>query len=80
MSTPVEIAPLKLFSVAEALVPPGGESLFGQWCIADVDLALVLNRLVLNGDAVPERLTSCARGQWRRPSGQLWVNQIRPLL
>ncbi|WP_066260810.1 glutathione transferase [Hydrogenophaga flava] len=70
----------KLFSVAEALVPPGGENLFGQWCIADVDLALMLNRLVLNGDAVPERLTSYARRQWQRPSVQLWVNQRRPPL
>ena len=70
----------KLFAAAEALLSPGSENLFGQWCIADVDLALMLNRLVLNGDQVPERLAAYARRQWQRPSVQLWVNQRRPPL
>lgn len=70
----------KLFSVAEALVPPDTENLFGQWSIADADLAVMLNRLVLNGDEVPERLASYARRQWQRPSVQLWVNHMRPPL
>lgn len=65
---------------AEALLPPDSENLFGQWCIADVDLALMLNRLVLNGDFVPERLAAYARHQWQRSSVQRWVNQRRPPL
>ncbi len=68
----------KLFSVAELLLAGNSENLFGQWCIADTDLALMLNRLVLNGDPVPENLAAYARYQWRRPSVQLWVNQKRP--
>lgn len=70
----------KLFSAAEALLPAGSENLFGPWCIADADLALMLNRLVLNGDPVPERLAAYAKHQWQRPSVQLWVNQRRPPL
>ena len=68
----------KLCAAADALLPQDGEYICEEWCIADVDLALVLNRLVLHGDEVPERLASYARRQWTRPSVQLWVNQQRP--
>lgn len=68
----------KLFSAAERLLPAGAENLFGQWSIADTDLALMINRLALNGDAVPERLVAYARRQWQRPAVQRWVNQKRP--
>lgn len=50
----------KLFSAAASLLPPGAENLCGQWSIADVDL--VLNRLVLHGDAVPESLAHTQGG------------------
>lgn len=70
----------KLFSAADSLLPADAENLFGQWSIADVDLALMLNRLVLNGDPVPERLAGYATRQWQRPTVQLWVNQSRPPL
>jgi glutathione S-transferase len=40
----------------------------------------MLNRLVLNGDAVPEHLAVYAARQWQRPSVQLWVIQQRPPL
>lgn len=70
----------KLFSAASALLISGGENLFGAWCIADTDLALMLNRLAMHGDFVPERLALYARRQWKRPSVQLWVNQERPAL
>jgi len=70
----------KLFSAATALLPTDEENLCGQWCIADIDLALMLNRLVLHGDPVPERLASYASHQWLRPTVQKWVNQRRPPL
>ncbi len=69
----------KLFAAASALLPTNALNLFGEWCIADTDLALMLNRLVLNGDPVPERLVAYARHQWQRPSVQLWVNHERPM-
>lgn len=67
----------KLFNAADQLLPAGELSLFGQWSIADADLALMLNRLVLAGDTVPERLSRYARLQWQRPSVQEWVNMQR---
>jgi glutathione S-transferase len=54
--------------------------LFGNWSIADVDLALMLNRLILNGDEIPNGLVRYARAQWERPSVQRWDRLERPLL
>jgi glutathione S-transferase len=81
LSAEAESAAQKLFAGATELLSHGGSYLCGEeWCIADVDLAVMLNRLVLNGDAVPEHLVAYAKRQWQRPSVQLWVNQERPLL
>ncbi|MBB1201700.1 glutathione transferase [Enterobacteriaceae bacterium 89] len=63
----------KLFDTAEALLAQGKPNLFGEWCIADTDLALMINRLVLNGDSVPERLADYASFQWQRASVQRYV-------
>jgi len=67
----------RLFSAAQELIPAEGEHIFGKWCIADLDLAMMLNRLIHNGDPVPERLETYARRQWQRPSVQRWVRQTR---
>jgi glutathione S-transferase len=69
----------RLFAVVDVLLPKGAVNLFGEWCIADTDLALMLNRLVINGDAVPDKLTAYAQQQWQRPSVQLWIKQDREL-
>ncbi|WP_417643537.1 glutathione transferase [Enterobacter kobei] len=63
----------KLFDTAGLLLAHGKPNLFGEWCIADADLALMLNRLVLNGDAVPESLVEYATFQWQRSSVQRYV-------
>lgn len=80
LSPRAEIAARKLFRTAEALLAHNGEHLFGNWSIADVDLTLMLHRLILNGDAVPSKLEDYARRQWQRPSVQAWVTQVRPEL
>ena len=69
-----------LFAFALSLLKPGNQNLFDAWSIADLDLALMLNRLVLNGDEVPKRLADYATQQWRRPSVLAWLNQTRPPL
>lgn len=61
----------RLIRIAERLID--GDHLFGAWSIADTDLALMLNRLVKNGDPVPERLAAYVRAQWQRPSVQAWL-------
>jgi len=53
---------------AEALLPANAQNLFGEWSIADVDLALMLSRLVLDGTEMPQR---------QRPSVQRWVKLAR---
>jgi glutathione S-transferase len=73
LSDKAEAAAQKLCYAAERLLPLGQQTLFGQWCIADTDLALMLNRLVLAGDTLPERLAAYATQQWQRPSVQAWL-------
>lgn len=63
----------KLFTLAGALLAHGKPNLFGEWCIADADLALMLNRLVMHGDTVPELLVEYATFQWQRSSVQRYA-------
>lgn len=67
----------KLIAAASQLLE-GRVQLFDAWSVADTDLALTLNRLILNGDAVPEALRRYAADQWQRPSVQAWVQLERP--
>jgi len=62
----------KLFAAALQLLEGRTEYLFGEWSIADVDLAMMLQRLVAHGDSVPQRLVDYANHQW--------INHSRPPL
>jgi len=73
LSSAGQASAAKLFDTANLLLAHGKPNLFGEWCIADTDLALMLNRLVLNGDDVPERLAEYAAFQWQRSSVQRFV-------
>ncbi len=66
-----------LLRVAGDLVPGAGGHLFGPFTIADADLAMMLMRLVGNGDPVPERLRAYADLVWRRPSVRAFVEHPR---
>jgi glutathione S-transferase len=70
----------QLFSAALSLLGDRTDSLFGAWSIADVDLAMMLQRLIVLGDPVPQRLIDYAARQWRRPSVEQWVLKKRPPL
>jgi glutathione S-transferase len=80
LSTAGNIAAQKLLRGATLLLAHGGMNLFDEWCIADVDLVLMLNRLILNGDAVPTQIAEYARHQWELPAIQEWVEFPRPPL
>jgi len=56
----------------------GPQHLFGAWSIADVDLAILLSRLVRNGDPVPAQLRDYVEFQWQRPSVQQWLARHQP--
>lgn len=77
LSAAGQAAAARLFAAADALLTDGASHLFGHWCIADTDLALMLNRLVCNGDNVPEKLATYARRQWQRPSVQRWLDEAQ---
>jgi glutathione S-transferase len=68
----------KLLAAAEQLVPSGGGALFGEWCAADTDFAMMLQRLVKTGHDVPARIRAYAESQWRRPAVREFVDQERP--
>ena len=46
--------------------------------MVDSELAFMLHRLLLNGDAVPDRIATYARKQWQRPSVRAFVEHVRP--
>jgi glutathione S-transferase len=70
-----EASAARLIRIAGRLID--GANLFGEWCIADTDLALMLNRLIMNGDPVPQKLKDYAGAQWQRESVQKWVRLPR---
>jgi len=78
LSASAEAARQKLVEVAQWLLTDNPDYLFGEWSIADVDLALMLNRLILNGDTVPAQLEDYAQRQWQRPTVQEWIKLERP--
>jgi glutathione S-transferase len=63
-----ERAAAKLLAAAEQLVPQDAGPLFGAWCIADTDLAMMLQRLAKTAFELPARLRDYADTQWRRPA------------
>jgi glutathione S-transferase len=68
----------RLVRVASALLPNGATSLFGEWSIADSELAFMLQRLGLNGDPLPPSLAPFIEAQWSRPSVKSYVERVRP--
>jgi glutathione S-transferase len=67
----------KLIAAASAFIPDGRTLLFDAFGVADADLAMMLMRLVGNGDPVPARLREFVAAQWQRPSVREWVEHER---
>lgn len=65
----------KLFDAVEHWLQPGQQNLFGEWSIADTDLAVMINRLALHGDPLPDSVADYAHFQWQRASVQLWLSE-----
>lgn len=74
LSDEAHAAVARLFFVADRLLEEGADHLFGDWSIADTDLAIMLNRLLANGDRVPQRLAAYVRRQWDRDSVRAWMD------
>jgi glutathione S-transferase len=67
----------KLFRVFDRLVGDR-TSMFGEWCIADSELAFMLQRLVKGGDRVPDQVKAFVEAQWKRPAVEAWMKKPRP--
>jgi glutathione S-transferase len=68
----------KVVRIAGALVPDGGGALFGAWCAADTDLAMMLWRLSRTGHPLPDKLAAFAAAEWERPAVREYVGKPRP--
>lgn len=71
-------AATKLVAVADTLVPSQSGSIFGEWCIADTDLTMMLQRLVKTGFDLPPRLRTYAETQWQRAAVKEFCDHARP--
>lgn len=79
LSEAARAACAKLLAAAQSWLGDGRAHLLGRaWCLADTDLALMLQRLICAGDAVPDTLRHYAQRQWQRPSVQAWCALPRP--
>lgn len=67
----------KLIAAASAFIPDGRTSLFDAFSIADADLAMMLMRLVGNGEPVSAKLRDFVAAQWQRPSVREWADHKR---
>jgi len=67
----------RLFGIADRVLAPGASFIAGQFTPGDADLALMLQRLVANGDPCPDRLAGYARAVFARPSVRAWLSRTR---
>lgn len=74
LSAAAQQATNKLVTAASAWLKPEQQHLFSDWCIADTDLAMMIQRLAMHGDAIPDTLVAYAEQQWQRPSVQQWLS------
>jgi glutathione S-transferase len=76
-SAEAKAAAERLVAIAERFLPKGASFVAGRFTPADADLALMLQRLVANGDPCPDRLAAYARAVFSRPSVRKWLAQTK---
>ncbi|HVZ36964.1 MAG TPA: glutathione transferase, partial [Polyangiaceae bacterium] len=76
LSEAAEAARRRLIRIAESVLGDRN-GIASQFSLGDVDLAMMLQRLLQHSDPVPERLAQYARGIWQRPSLQRWLELTR---
>jgi glutathione S-transferase len=67
----------RLVTIAEKFLPEGAAFVASSFTPADADLALMLQRLVYNGDPCPERLSKYADTVFARPSILEWLSKTK---
>ena len=70
----------ELVRIAGHFITPGQgmtkTTMFGEWCVADADLTLMLMRLVHSEDPVPTHIVEYVLAQWQRPSVRKFLSHI----
>ena len=77
LSDTAQLAVGRLLKACDRLITEGRSTLFGQWCIADADLAMMLQRLHANGDPLPKKVRAYVEANWQRPSIRKWTDRPR---
>jgi glutathione S-transferase len=67
----------RLVAFAQAILGSAPRFVASRFSPADADLALMLQRLLANGDPVPAALAEWTRGIWARPSIRKWCANTR---
>ncbi len=80
LSKEAVVAKERLLKGIEPLISETRGTLFEQWCIADADLAVMINRLAFNGEPLPPKVKAYAEANWKRPSVAKWNALKRPEL
>lgn len=78
LSEAAQAAAAKLLWVAGTLLADQALHLFGEWTIADTDLAVTLHRLDADDHPMPASLRRYVQQQWARDSLQQWLALPRP--
>lgn len=78
LSSAGEEAAARLVTACGRLIDPARTTLFEKWCIADPDLALMIQRLHLNGHPLPPEMVAYAEANWQHPAVQKWCAHPRP--
>ncbi len=73
-----ERAVAKLLRACDRLSREDRTTLFSEWCIADADLAMMLQRLNANGHPLPAKVKAYVEANWQRPSVRKWWDRTRP--
>jgi len=71
-------AAARLLRFADSLIPDGSPYLFGEWSIAEADLAFMLQRLVMNGHRTSAKIGNFVEVQWARKSVKEFADKVRP--
>ncbi|HVV84693.1 MAG TPA: glutathione transferase [Kofleriaceae bacterium] len=68
----------RLVEIVLRLEPSPHGALLGDWCIADVDVAFALMRLVRSQHELPAAVRAYAEAVWARPAVREYVEHARP--
>lgn len=77
LSPAAQSAMARLYRVAGELVSGEASTIASAFSIADADLSMMLQRLLANGDPMPEPLAAYTRAVWQRPSIRKWCTLTR---